>query len=116
MIRRRRPPGRGTTDAPEIRRRTRQYKLTDAERPLLPGHRSAQRLTIRRVDSISRSAVTRTRVAWERARSGGLRRLTESAYYPYIVAAQLEIRPGPSFVSTLRVKRQTPPPMGNLPT
>src|SRR3989454_10853747 len=58
-----------------------------------------------------------TRVAWERARQAAAAvGLTESAYYPYIVAAAAggydrAFIPFP----TLRVKQQTPPTNGNLP-
>src|SRR2546426_10849907 len=58
-----------------------------------------------------------TRVAWERARQAAAGvGLTESAYYPYIVAAAAggydrAFIPFP----TLRVKQQTPPTNGNLP-
>src|SRR5438067_4716055 len=58
-----------------------------------------------------------TRVAWERARQAAAAvGLTESAYYPYLVAAAAggydrAFIPFP----TLRVKQQTPPTNGNLP-
>src|SRR5438067_11164009 len=58
-----------------------------------------------------------TRVAWERARQAAAAvGLTESAYYPYLVAAAAggydrAFVPFP----TLRVKQQTPPTNGNLP-
>src|SRR5438046_376031 len=57
------------------------------------------------------------RVAWERARQAAAAvGLTESAYYPYLVAAAAggydrAFIPFP----TLRVKQQTPPTNGNLP-
>src|SRR5207248_238304 len=58
-----------------------------------------------------------TRVAWERARQAAAAvGLTESTYYPYLVAAAAggydrAFIPFP----TLRVKQQTPPTNGNLP-
>src|SRR5205823_5186435 len=58
-----------------------------------------------------------TRVAWERARQAAAAvGLTESAYYPYLVAAAAggydrAFIPFP----TLRVKQQAPPTNGNLP-
>src|SRR6059058_4259075 len=58
-----------------------------------------------------------TRVAWERARQAAAAvGLTESAYYPYLVAAAAGVYDR-AFIPfpTLRVKQQTPPTNGNLP-
>ncbi len=95
----------------------RHYKLTDAERRYYPAVDPHKTYNLAELIDIAQRSNPETRVAWERARMAAAAvGLTESAYYPYIVAAAAggydrAFVPFP----TLRVKQQTPPTNGNLP-
>src|SRR5881275_1866112 len=95
----------------------RQYRLTDAERRYYPAINPRKTYNLAELIDIAQRSNPETRVAWERARQAAAAvGLTESAYYPYIVAAAVggydrAFIPFP----TLRVKQQTPPTNGNLP-
>src|SRR6266545_4443999 len=95
----------------------RHYKLTDAERRYYPTIDPHKTYNLAELIDIAQRTNPETRVAWERARMAAAAvGLTESAYYPYIVAAAAggydrAFIPFP----TLRVKQQPPPTNGNLP-
>ena len=95
----------------------RQYRLTEAERRYLPAIDPRKTYNLAELIDIAQRSNPETRVAWERARMAAAAvGLTESAYYPYIVAAAAggydrAFIPFP----TLRVKQQPPPTNGNLP-
>src|SRR2546422_75733 len=95
----------------------RQYQPTEAERRYLPAIDPRKTYNLAELIDIAQRSNPETRVAWERARMAAAAvGLTESAYYPYIVAAAVggydrAFIPFP----TLRVKQQTPPTNGNLP-
>src|SRR6266545_3789694 len=95
----------------------RHYKLTDAERRYYPTIDPHKTYNLAELIDIAQRSNPETRVAWERARMAAAAvGLTESAYYPYLVAAAAggydrAFIPFP----TLRVKQQTPPTNGNLP-
>src|SRR6058998_2487903 len=95
----------------------RQYQPTEAERRYLPAIDPRKTYNLPELIDIAQRSNPETRVAWERARMAAAAvGLTESAYYPYIVAAAVggydrAFIPFP----TLRVKQQTPPTNGNLP-
>src|SRR6266496_4741305 len=95
----------------------RHYKLTDAERRYYPAIDPRKTYNLAELIDIAQRSNPETRVAWERARQAAAAvGLTESAYYPYLVAAAAggydrAFIPFP----TLRVKQQTPPTNGNLP-
>jgi len=89
MIRRRRPPAVGTTDAPRYEGELRQYNVTDAERRYTR-HRSAQDLQSRRVDRYAQRITRKHALHGARRQAAAAVGLTESAYYPYIVAAAVE--------------------------
>src|SRR5207237_1228016 len=95
----------------------RHYKLTEAERHYYPAIDPRKTYNLAELIDIAQRSNPETRVAWERARQAAAAvGLTESAYYPYIVAAAAggydrAFIPFP----TLRVKQQTPPTNGNLP-
>jgi outer membrane protein len=95
----------------------RHYKLTDAERRYYPTIDPHKTYNLAELIDIAQRSNPETRVAWERARlAAAAVGLTESAYYPYIVAAAVggydrAFIPFP----TLRVKQQKPPTNGNLP-
>jgi outer membrane protein len=95
----------------------RHYKLTEAERRYYPAIDPRKTYNLAELIDIAQRSNPETRVAWERARQAAAAvGLTESAYYPYIVAAAAggydrAFIPFP----TLRVKQQTPPTNGNLP-
>ncbi len=95
----------------------RQYRLTEAERRYYPAIDPHKTYNLAELIDIAQRSNPETRVAWERARMAAAAvGLTESAYYPYIVAAvaggyDRAFIPFP----TLRVKQQTPPTNGNLP-
>src|SRR5258707_1186550 len=95
----------------------RHYKLTDAERRYYPPSDPPKTYNLPELIDIAQRSNPETRVAWERARQAAAAvGLTESAYYPYLVAAAAggydrAFIPFP----TLRVKQQTPPTNGNLP-
>jgi outer membrane protein TolC len=95
----------------------RNYKLTESERRYYPAIDPRKTYNLAELIDIAQRTNPETRVAWERARMAAAAvGLTESAYYPYIVAAAAggydrAFIPFP----TLRVKQQTPPTNGNLP-
>src|SRR6267143_5693675 len=95
----------------------RQYQPTEAERRYYPAINPQKTYNLAELIDIAQRSNPETRVAWERARQAAAAvGLTESAYYPYIVAAAAggydrAFIPFP----TLRVKQQTPPTNGNLP-
>src|SRR5436189_5883433 len=95
----------------------RHYKLTDAERRYYSAIDPRKTYNLAELIDIAQRSNPETRVAWERARHAAAAvGLTESAYYPYLVAAAAggydrAFVPFP----TLRVKQQTPPTNGNLP-
>src|SRR5438874_10909331 len=106
------PPG-----LPRYEGELRQYQPTEAERRYLPAIDPRKTYNLADLIDVAQRSNPETRVAWERARQAAAAvGLTESAYYPYIVAAAAggydrAFIPFP----TLRVKQQTPPTNGNLP-
>src|SRR2546429_5045298 len=95
----------------------RQYQPTEAERRYLPAIDRHKTYNLAELIDIAQRSNPETRVAWERARMAAAAvGLTESAYYPYIVAAAVggydrAFIPFPQ----LRTKLQPPPTNGNLP-
>ena len=95
----------------------RQYQPTEAERRYLPAIDPRKTYNLAELIDIAQRSNPETRVAWERAQQAAAAvGLTESAYYPYIVAAAVggydrAFIPFP----TLRTKLQPPPTNGNLP-
>src|SRR6266403_1268215 len=95
----------------------RHYRLTEPERRYYPAIDPRKTYNLAELIDIAQRSNPETRVAWERARqTAAAVGLTESAYYPYLVAAAAggydrAFIPFP----TLRVKQQTPPTNGNLP-
>src|SRR5215470_12729985 len=95
----------------------RQYQPTEAERHYLPAINPRKTYNLAELIDIAQRSNPETRVAWERARMAAAAvGLTESAYYPYVVAAAAggydrAFIPFP----TLRVPPQLPPTNGNLP-
>ena len=95
----------------------RQYQPTEAERRYLPAIDPRKTYNLAELIDIAQRSNPETRVAWERARMAAAAvGLTESAYYPYIVAAAAggydrAFVPFPQ----LRTKLQPPPTNGNLP-
>src|SRR5437660_5895962 len=95
----------------------RQYQPTEAERRYLPAIDPRKTYNLAELIDIAQRSNPETRVAWERARQAAAAvGLTESAYYPYIVAAAAggydrAFIPFPQ----LRAKLQPPPTNGNLP-
>src|SRR5438270_2511156 len=95
----------------------RQYEPTQAERRYYPAIDPRQTYHLGELICIAQRSNPETRVAWERARMAAAAvGLTESAYYPYIVAAAAggydrAFVPFPQ----LRTKLQPPPTNGNLP-
>jgi outer membrane protein TolC len=102
---------------PRYEEELRLYQPTDAERRYLPAIDPRKTYNLAELIDIAQRSNPETRVAWERARMAAAAvGLTESAYYPYIVAAAAggydrAFIPFP----TLRVKQQPPPTNGNLP-
>jgi outer membrane protein TolC len=102
---------------PKYEGELRNYKLTEAERRYHPAIDPHKTYNLAELIDIAQRSNPETRVAWERARQAAAAvGLTESAYYPYLVAAAVggydrAFIPFP----TLRVKQQTPPTNGNLP-
>src|SRR5438874_12648817 len=102
---------------PKYEGELRHYKLTEAERHYYPAIDPSKTYNLAELIDIAQRSNPETRVAWERARQAAAAvGLTESAYYPYLVAAAAggydrAFIPFP----TLRVKQQTPPTNGNLP-
>ncbi len=95
----------------------RQYRLTEPERRYYPAIDPGKTYNLAELIDIAQRSNPETRVAWERARQAAAAvGLTESAYYPYIVAAAVggydrAFIPFPQ----LRTKLQPPPTNGNLP-
>jgi outer membrane protein len=95
----------------------RQYQPTEAERRYLPAIDPRKTYNLAELIDIAQRSNPETRVAWQRARQAAAAvGLTESAYYPYIVAAAAggydrAFVPFPQ----LRTKLQPPPTNGNLP-
>src|SRR5438270_11900903 len=95
----------------------RQYEPTQAERRYYPAIDPRRTYNLAELIDIAQRSNPETRVAWERARMAAAAvGLTESAYYPYIVAAAAggydrAFVPFPQ----LRTKLQPPPTNGNLP-
>src|SRR5262245_63498648 len=95
----------------------RQYQPTEAERRYLPAINPRKTYNLADLIDIAQRSNPETRVAWERARMAAAAvGLTESAYYPHIVAAAAggydrAFVPFP----TLRAPPQPPPTNGNLP-
>src|SRR5437588_5292203 len=95
----------------------RQYQATEAERRYLPAIDPRKTYNLAELIDIAQRSNPETRVAWERARMAAATvGLTESAYYPYVVAAAAggydrAFIPFP----TLRTTSQPPPTNGNLP-
>src|SRR6516165_4767322 len=94
----------------------RQYEPTEAERRYLPAIDPRKTYNLAELIDIAQRSNPETRVAWERARMAAAAvGLTESAYYPYIVAAAAggydrAFIPFPTLRTTER-----PPSNGNLP-
>src|SRR6058998_291681 len=94
----------------------RQYQPTEAERRYLPAIDPRKTYNLAELIDIAQRSNPETRVAWERARMAAAAvGLTESAYYPYIVAAAVggydrAFIPFPQLRTT-----QRPPSNGNLP-
>jgi outer membrane protein TolC len=94
----------------------RQYEPTEAERRYLPTIDPRKTYNLAELIDIAQRSNPETRVAWERARQAAAAvGLTESAYYPYIVAAAVggydrAFIPFPTLRTT-----QRPPSNGNLP-
>src|SRR5256885_2617300 len=89
----------------------RQYQPTEAERRYLPAIDPRKTYNLAELIDIAQRSNPETRVAWERARQAAAAvGLTESAYYPYLVAAAAGgyDRALISFPK-LRRKPQTPP-------
>src|SRR5262245_38034395 len=102
---------------PTYERELRQYQPTEAERRYLPGINPRKTYNLAELIDIAQRSNPETRVAWERARMAAAAvGLTESAYYPYIVAAAAggydrAFIPFPQ----LRADLTKPPTSGNLP-
>src|SRR5438132_343763 len=100
---------------PKYEGELRHYKLTEAERHYYPAIDPRKTYNLAELIDIAQRSNPETRVAWERARQAAAAvGLTESAYYPYLVAAAAggydrAFIPFP----TLRVKQQTPLTNGN---
>jgi outer membrane protein TolC len=94
----------------------RHYEPTEAERRYYPAIDPRKTYNLAELIDIAQRSNPETRVAWERARlAAAAVGLTESAYYPYIVAAAVggydrAFIPFPTLRTT-----QRPPPNGNLP-
>jgi outer membrane protein TolC len=95
----------------------RQYQPTEAERRYLPAIDPRKTYNLAELIDIAQRSNPETRVAWGRARMAAAAvGLTESAYYPYIVAAAAggydrAFIPFPQ----LRADLTKPPTNGNLP-
>src|SRR6478609_9479067 len=94
----------------------RDYQPTEAERRYLPAIDPRKTYNLAELIDIAQRSNPETRVAWQRARMAAAAvGLTESAYYPYIVAAAAggydrAFIPFPTLRTT-----QRPPSNGNLP-
>src|SRR2546421_12988990 len=73
---------------PKYEGELRNYKLTEAERRYYPAIDPHKTYNLAELIDIAQRSNPETRVAWERARQAAAAvGLTESAYYPYLVAA-----------------------------
>src|SRR4029453_9668751 len=104
-------------ELPRYEGELRHYEPTEDERRYLPAIDPRKTYNLAELIDIAQRSNPETRVAWERARQAAAAvGLTESAYYPYLVAPAAggfdrAFIPFP----TLRVKQQPPPTNGNLP-
>src|SRR5262245_992909 len=102
---------------PKYEGELRQYQPTESDRRYLPAIDPRRTYNLADLIDIAQRSNPETRVAWERARMAAAAvGLTESAYYPYIVAAAAggydrAFIPFPQ----LRAKLEPPPTNGNLP-
>jgi len=102
---------------PRFEGELRQYEPTEVEQRYYPAIDPRKIYSLAELIDIAQHTNPETRVAWERARMAAAAvGLTESAYYPYIVAAAAggydrAFIPFPQ----LRAKFQPPPTNGNLP-
>jgi outer membrane protein len=102
---------------PRYERELREYEASGAERRYLAAIDPRKTYNLAELIDIAQRSNPETRVAWERARMAAAAvGLTESAYYPYIVAAAAggydrAFVPFPQ----LRAKLEPPPTNGNLP-
>ena len=95
----------------------RDYQPTEAERRYLPAIDPRKTYNLGELIDIAQRSNPETRVAWQRARMAAAAvGLTESAYYPYIVAAAAGGYDG-AFIPfpQLRADLTKPPTNGNLP-
>src|SRR5436190_10765127 len=95
----------------------RQYQPTEAEWRYLPAIDPRKTYNLAELIDIAQRSNPETRVAWQRARMAAAAvGLTESAYYPYIVAAAAGGYDG-AFIPfpQLRADLTKPPTNGNLP-
>jgi outer membrane protein len=101
---------------PKYEGELRRYQPTETERRYLPAIDPRKIYNLAELIDIAQRSNPETRVAWERARQAAAAvGLTESAYYPYIVAAAAggydrAFVPFPTLRTT-----QRPPANGNLP-
>src|SRR5438876_8699747 len=103
---------------PKYEGELRNYKLTEAERRYYPVIDPRKTYNLAELIDIAQRTNPETRVAWERARMAAAAvGLTESAYYPYLVAAAAGGDDG-GFIPfpTLRVLQRTPRTYGKLPS
>src|ERR1700745_2639579 len=102
---------------PTYEEELRHYKSTEAERGYYPAIDPRKTYNLAELIDIAQRSNPETRVAWERARMAAAAvGLTESAYYPYIVAAAAGgydrgFLPYPQW----RADLTKPPTNGNLP-
>src|SRR5260370_33204892 len=115
------PPSSVRPWAPPTLRRyegeLRHYKLTETERGYYPAIDPHKTYNLAELIAIAQRSNPETRVAWERARQAAAAvGLTESTYYPYLVAAAAGgDDPAVIPVPTFRDKPPTPPDHGNPP-
>src|SRR2546430_12079056 len=102
---------------PKYEGELRHYKLTEAERHYYPAIDPRKTYNLAELIDIAQRSNPETRVAWERARQAAAAvGLTESAYYPYIVAAAAGGYDRALFpVSPLRAQQQNPPTHSHPP-
>src|SRR5438034_10668000 len=102
---------------PKYEGELRNYKLTEAERRYYPAIDPRKTYNLAELIDIAQRSNPETRVAWERARQAAAAvGLTESAYYPYLVAAAVGGYDR-AFIpfAQLRTTLASPPTNGNLP-
>src|SRR5256885_13870143 len=95
----------------------RQYQPAEAERRYLPAIDPRRIYNLAQLIDIAQRSNPETRVAWERARMAAAAvGLTESAYYPYVVAAAARgYAPGLLSFPPLRPTAPPPPTQGKPP-